>query len=308
MSKILDDTTTWSDEQGTLYHHLMHLPEQVWKAGYEPDVKGHLPEAAGVLLVGRGVGMTAAQLAMAFLPVRAAVQTAVEPPQALPGDWLTVQLLEPGQAHGENVKAFVAPRGTLLPEGAPCALYDETLARPACLGAMFFSLAALLEHAGLLQGAQELARPVVGMLMQKAGAVAVGLETELNMAKGMALRMQGRTPVFVPLLPALEPAACWARAQANRLAGQPAAHLGCGDAWDADVLAAWCTPPWQPVLLSHMDANGMPARHNGLPELLKDAPVLYAEGKTQLERFFSLVYPLAMVAFYSYILQTEKKL
>ncbi|MCD4828551.1 MAG: hypothetical protein K8R90_03860 [Candidatus Cloacimonetes bacterium] len=313
MNGALDNPAAWSAEQDKLYHQLIHLPEQVWKAAFEPDVAGERSNLAdsnskvqGLLLTGDGVGMFAARLAQALLPINVAVQTAPEP-HDVAADWLTVQLLSPGQAApSPQADAVVVPADVELPAGLLCARYDSSLPAAACLGAMLFSLCALLERCGLLADTRSLARPVIAILMQKAGAIAVGLDSEMNMAKKLAGRLDGGVPVFVPLLPELELVADLASAQMNHLAGLPAKALA--NVGDKDMPAAWREPPWMPVLLNRLDANGLPVRSGTRPVELADAPELCAEGESLLERFFSLAYPLTLVAFYLSLLREDSSL
>lgn len=299
---ILDDTSKWTEQEGTLYHLLMHTPEQVWKAAYEPQLTGESRNAAGACLFGAGAGLFAAQMAQRWLPVTGELTVSAEAPQELPNNWLRIQLVAPGEAVHPLAEAVIAPEGT----ETTCELagFYPALPAAATLGAMFFSAVSLLQRCDLLDNAEEVARPIVGMLMQKAGAVAVGLESELNMAKNMAADLRDAKLLFVPLSPELEPAANWARMQVNRITGKPAAALCAADARDAETLSAWSD--WRPVLLSKLDANGLPRRHDSLPEQLHGAHTMYAEGSRDLEVFFSLVYPLALVTFYISVLQKHQ--
>jgi len=291
---ILDRPGDWSEADGLLYHQLMHLPEQVWRAAFEPDIKGETPSAGGILLCGTGEALRVAQWAAALLPLR--VPVSVRLPEGYVADNLfRVYLLAPTQDVLINeFDAVVAPKG--LTTAAPLAAwYPADLPKPACNGAMFFALARLLERLGALEDVEALARPVAAMLIQKAGPISSGTPLETNMAKMLAERLE--QPVFASLRPELDLVAAYAGAQFMRLTGAPAIALAAASVCPG-VLAA-C----KGRQIVALDRFPQPSE-TALPD---DVTILFAEGENDLVRFFSLTYPLALTAMYRRILNHNMK-
>jgi len=291
---ILDRPGDWSEAEGLLFHQLMHLPEQVWRAAFEPDITGQTPSAAGVLLCGTGEALRVAQWVAALLPVRVPVSVRL-PEGDVPENYYRIYLLAPGQnllIH--EFDALVAPKD--LTTAAPVAAwYPAELPKPACNGAMFFALARLLERLGVLPDVEALARPVAAMLIQKAGPISSGTPLETNMAKMLAERLE--QPVFASLRPELDMVASYAAAQYMRLTGAPAVALAAASVCPG-VLAACAGRQ-----IVALDRFPQPSE-TALPD---DAVILFAEGDNDLVRFFSLTYPLALTAMYRRIVINNMK-
>lgn len=191
-----------------------------------------------------------------------------------------------------------------LPEGFP---------PRSAVGYLTFGLIRLLEHYKVIPDQTTAVNRLIGSLVKKAGALAVDLPAEQNIAKTSAQALQGRIPVIYATHPLMAPLAYRWKCQVNENAKYPAfwhvfpeMNHNEIEGWERGRLGDHIAP----VLLSRMPFGGMtPYRKRAevFKKILSDRKIPYqeffTEGETLLEEMFTLIYLGDMISYYLAVLE-----
>jgi glucose/mannose-6-phosphate isomerase len=335
---ILDAKQTYLLDKEDMYHKIIHLPAQISKAYFSPEI--HYPagisgeealKSAGqkinrIVIAGMGGSAISGDLIKAayshLIPVE--VVKDYHLPYVAQNDLLlicsysgnteeTLSCLRQGIGKTENLAAITS-NGIVKKEVEGKYLWCELpMGFPprAAIGYLFFSLLLILEKLGIVPRKEELVKGTISSLMIKAGAVADSVTTEYNLSKQAALNIFSKIPVIYSANPALAPVAYRFKCQINENAKYPAFHHSLPEmnhneieAWEENTLSRQIIP----IFLSALnEEENYKKRIAFLQNLFQQEDIeylhFYAEGENFLERAFSLIYLGDMISYYLALLR-----
>jgi glucose/mannose-6-phosphate isomerase len=308
-----------------MYHKIIHLPEQVLN-GYA-NANPHIPADfktvpyRRLVLCGMGGSAIAGDIIRSvfghLLPIEVVKDYTIP---VLTPDTLVVVSSYSGSTE-ESLSCFrqalaagvpiaaVTSGGTLKAEvdgRFPWVALPDGYPPRSAVGFLFFGLLRLLEWHAIIPAQTETVKQVVANLIIKAGAIAVAVPEELNLAKQTAALVKGRIPVLYAGHPFLEPLAYRWKCQINENAKYPAfSHTlpeMCHNEIEGWESKSW-NPSFLPVFFTLMDPEPVYARRlNALKQVFDGEGIEYleffAEGSTRIEQIFGLLYLGDMVSYY----------
>lgn len=316
-----------------MYHKIIHLPEQV-KNAYE-NAKVHIPKSSSNLQVNLinqvvicGMGGSAISGDLAQAAFGKTIPIFVSKDYKLPH--ITARTLVVLLSYSGNTEetlsccrealaitpyiAGVTSGGELrsLLEGK--FLWVELVGgNPprSAIASLFFSLLKILEELQVIPSQADHVNKTVGMMMMKAGAIAVGNPFESNLAKNSAAMLLGKIPLIYSAIPEFASVAYRWKCQINENAKYPAFYHTFPE-MNHNEIEGWeiagMNDTFIPIFLAPMNLTGRYAKRiQVFKKLLDDRKQewleFYAEGDNFIVQAYSLIYLGDMISFYLGILQ-----
>ena len=245
MHKLDDINYIQSLDKSDMHHKILHAPEQIYKAYYEP--KMHIPSSFSpackkikhIIICGVGGSAIAGDILHSYFNIDLPI-TVLRDYRLTYTDSSTLCLFVSYSGNTEETlacleraeKSFEKPCIAAVTSGGKLKnmvdgkhLWVElpTGYPPrAALATIFFSLLKILELFTIVEDHKNSVDEVVALLMQKAAALSMKTDTELNLAKSSALQIHSKIPIIYSANPDLNGVAYRWKCQINENAKQPA--------------------------------------------------------------------------------------
>ncbi len=175
---------------------------------------------------------------------------------------------------------------------------------------LFFSLIKVLELEKIIPNQSKDVNKLCAYLMQKAGAIAKSVPTNLNLAKNTAIHIENKIPIIYSANPVLAPIAYRWKCQINENTKYPAFHHTLPE-MNHNEIEAWENEKHRdifiPLILRYFDEKPDYAKRlSVLYQLFNEHNIDYLEffgdGDSEYGKAFSLIYLGDMISFYLAIL------
>ena len=303
-------------DKNYMYHKILHMPEQVYLA-YKCEMKNPIKTGVKrVILSGMGGSGISSFIAKSVFGKDISIDIFSDySPLFIDKNTLfitssysgntseTLSSFDIAKKHTDNI-VVISTGGKLLKRVSkkyPFIKLEKDKYPPrTSICYQFFAIVKILEHYQLIKSQKDVVKRLLPLLSYKTNALC--LNSKYNIAHISAKKIMGRTPIIYSTSPELFPAAYRLKCQFNEMADYPAFASSLPEAFHNEVQSfdnKMFKNNFIPIILSDFSKRAIKERKKLIKSFGKmEYLEFYAEGKTLIEKIFSLIYLGDMISYY----------
>lgn len=316
-----------------MYHKIIHLPEQILKSYFEPNIHKpgsfeqlNLKDIKRVIICGMGGSAISGDIAEAAFGTKIPFDV-VKNYQIPFLDENTLVIICSYSGNTEETVSCLKQAitntkfiGAITSGGKVKEIVDKNycwvelhpgLPPRSAIGYLFFSLMKVLETFEIIPEHKKKVNLAISNLMKKTDAITNTTPSEKNLAKSSAEKIQDKIPIIYSSNPQLAPLAYRWKCQFNENSKYPA-FFHTFPEMNHNEIEGWEVKGFKdifiPIILKKLDdEKKYQKRINAFKKILKKNDTEYleffVEGESLVEEIFSLIYLGDMISYYLAILQ-----